>query len=137
MAKKASVQKDTAIDVELILRNRWALKFHSSVGVDCFSVQSMSPLRFIGGTHNKWDNFQIDILEVIGMNVFMKLYSAMRIMTLEPIIIEYLNGPGSKSDKLVIERYEFLEVWQDGLDYGTDDILMTHLRIRPIIVKVG
>ncbi len=139
MAKKASVQKETvkAIDTELLLRNRWVLKFHPSVEMDQFLMQSMSPLRFIGGTHDKWDHVQIDILEILEVNVFMKLCTAMRRDQLHPITIEYLNGSGSKYHKTVIEKYEFLEVWQDGLDYSTDDIMMTHLRIRPIIVTEG
>ena len=109
------------------LTNHWMIEFGPAMAVDSFLVHRISPLVY--EPKNKWKPVQIDFVEAVDKHVFMNLVTGSR-KPHEPIVIHYVHSNGDRSRHITFQQYEILEVSQDGLDYGLNDVLMSHLLIQ-------
>jgi len=114
------------------LRNRWVLEFDASLGIDQFNAQSISQISY-DGLNKKWNPVQFSLIETITSNVLLKLVEgSKREGGIGPIHLKCLDGPGNVGSQLVFVKYDVIEVLRDPLDYGNDELVLTHLIIRPI-----
>lgn len=117
-------------DSPVALKNRYALTFESSLGIDSFLVQSISSLRF-DGLKKEWDPVCIDFIECVDLSPFMRLVEMTQKKSRFPIKLQFLDGPGREGKTIYFAKYQIQEVSQEGLTYGSNEVLISHLIILP------
>lgn len=117
------------------MAHRWTVEFEDELNLDVFAVQSVSPIRY-DPSNGGWQPISIDFIEIMERSAFASMVTGLKNGNLQkPIIIHSMDGPGNKMCRIMIASYKVLGIVHDGLNYGNDELVMSHLLIQPMDIQ--
>jgi hypothetical protein len=151
--------KPVPIEQEPKRENRFVVEFPSEFGIESYVVQKINkpriqfvstPYKNPDGSHTiinsdyKWDNFEIEFLDIIGPSTSAKLLNMVNICKnrrekiadkkapLFTFYIKSLDPTGVEIEKWKITVAELLDVNFGDLDYGSDKLQFCKVVLKPL-----